>query len=178
VIRVEFVKGDLNKILRAFKRIERAVKREKFNLPMRQALDYRELLTSNILTEKYASVYPPYNERYKAWKETYFASMGFLKMRRTMVDNLTVYRGKYKNWVYSGLPPGLMVSGSSWFGPPGKGKPVSVNMYAWVNEYGGNWGFGVHPARPVWRPTKDEYQKDGFINRGNESLELIKRSWQ
>lgn len=178
IFRAELVKTDLHRLLRAFKRIERAVNREKYNLPMRQAVDYRDLLIGNIMTQKYAAKYPPYNPRYEAWKSQYFASTGFLVMRGLMVGNITIYRGRHKNWVYSGLPPGLTAPGSSWFKPPGHGKISSVSMYAWVNEYGGNWGYGYHPPRPVWRPTKNEYQANGFINRGKESLEIIRRSWQ
>lgn len=169
---------DLKKVIRGFARVRRAVEREKFNLPMRHAVDYRDLLSFNITSQKYASGYAPYNTRYEAWKTQYFANMGFHMMRSTMVSNLTVYRGRYKNWVFSGLPPGLTVPGSSWFGPPGKGKSVPVSMYAWVNEYGGNWGHGYHPARPVWRPSLQEYKTEGAINRGKESLEIIRRSWQ
>lgn len=176
VIKVEL--QSLQKFIRACNRVQRAIEREKHALPMRQALDYRDLLRLAIITQKYASSYPPYNPRYEDWKTKYFAATGFLVMRSIMVSNLTVYRGRYKNWVYAGLPPGLVAPGSSWFGPPGIGKTPQVSMYAWVNEYGGNWGYGYHPPRPVWRPTKEEYKREGFINRGKESLEVIRRSWQ
>lgn len=176
MIKVELI--GIGKFIRACNRVHRAVEREKHNLPMRQALDYVDDLRRNVISQKFASTYPPYNPRYKDWKSKYFAASGFHVMRSRMVSNLTVYRGRYKNWVYGGLPPGLMAPGSSWFGPPGTGKSPSVSMYAWVNEYGGNWGYGYHPPRPVWRPTLQEYKKDGAINRGRESLEVIRRSWQ
>lgn len=176
VIKVEL--KNLNEILRAFKRVERALHREKSELPKRCAFDYRDLLSRNIMTQKFAGSYPPYNPRYKTWKEQYFSTTGFLVMRGTMVGNLSVYRGRFRTHWYSGLPKGLKVPGSSWFGPPGKGKMVNVSMYAHVNEFGGNWGYGYHPPRPVWIPTKEEYKKSKFQDRGKESLEILKRSWR
>lgn len=170
--------SDYHRIIRAFTRVLKSKDREKHQLPRRCAVDYRNLLSRNIMTQKFASTYPPYNTRYAAWKAQYFASTGFHVMRGTMVSNLSVYRGRYKTHWYSGLPSGLTVPGSSWFGPPGKGKPKSVNMYAFVNEYGGNFNGYYHPARPVWRPTLRDYEREGFRQRGKQSLRAIGRNWR
>lgn len=178
MISIKLDQKDFKRIQRGFKRVHRAIIREKTELPKRCAFDYRDLLTRNIMTQKFAGSYPPYNPRYKAWKEQYFATTGFLVMRGIMVGNLTVYPGRSKTYWYSGLPPGLKAPGSSWFSAPGKGKPVNVNMYAIVNEFGGKFGKAYHPPRPVWVPTKNQYEQSGFQERGKQSLEVVKRSWQ
>ena len=181
MIRLEMIwnQADIRRFFRALKRVERAIDREKKELPYRCAVDYVNLLRRNIMTQKFAGGYASYNPRYANWKSQYFSTTGFWVMRGTVVNSLTVYRDRHpQRWV-GGLPPNAgVVPGSSWFGVPGRGKPKSINMYAHVNEYGGNYGGAVHPARPVFRPTKREYERSGFPKRGRESLNIIGRSWK
>lgn len=172
-------KGDIRRFHRALDRVVRAVAREKVELPYRCAVDYVNLLTRNIMTQKYAGGYPPYNPRYANWKAQYFATTGFWVMRGVIVAALSVYRAGHKQRWIGGLPPNVgMVPGSSWYGPPGRGKPKSVNMYAYVNEYGGTYGGAYHPPRPVFRPTKVEYEYSGFPRRIRETQDIIGRSWR
>jgi hypothetical protein len=171
--------ADVIRYLRAIKRIERAVDREKKELPYRMAVDYVNLLTGNILSQKHLGGAAPYNPRYEKWKSQYFQMRGFWIMRGEVIKALTVYRDRHpQRWV-GGLPPSAgTVRGSSWFRSPGAGKPKSINMYAYVNEYGGTYGGAYHPPRPVFRPTKVEYERTGFPKRGKESLNIIGRSWK
>jgi hypothetical protein len=178
-LEIKFDQADVRRVLRAFRRIERAVDREKKELPYRCAVEYVNLLRGNIMTQKFAGGYAPYHPRYANWKAQYFASSGYWVMRGTVVNSLTVYRDRHpQRWVGGIRPNAGMVPGSSWFGPPGRGKPKSINMYAYVNEYGGNYVGANHPARPVFRPTKKEYERGGFPKRGRESLDIIGRSWR
>lgn len=128
------------------------------------------------MTQKFAGAYVPYHPRYANWKAQYFATTGFLVMRGAMVNNLTVFQDRsYKNRWYGGLPPGLPdVPGSSWFGPPGTGKSKSISMYAYLNEFGGIKA----PARPVFVPTKLEYQQGGLQNRIAETKNRLARAWR
>ena len=175
-LRIVFEPNDLRRVIRAFNRVVRAVQRESRELPYRMAVDYVNLLTKNIMTQKFAGSYKPYNTRYANWKAQYFATTGFLVMRGSMVNALTVFRDRgYKNRWYGGLPPDAgSVAGSSWFSPPGAGKAKSINMYAYLNEFGGT----KSPKRAVYVPTKKEYEKDGFRKRVKESRNLIGRSWK
>lgn len=181
-IKVEVSKNDIRRITRALERVKRSVNREREELPYRMAVDYVNLLRRNIMTQKFAGSYAPYNPRYAKWKEQYFATTGYWVMRGEIINNLTTYRDRgYKNRWIGGLPPSLsMVPSSSWFYPPGAGgqKPKSINMYAYVNEYGGNYSGYSHPARPIFRPTKVEYERGNFRRRGLEALQLIGRSWR
>jgi len=171
--------SDLRRVLRAFSKVERAVGREKRELPYRMAVDYVNLLRRNIMTQKFAGSYRPYNPRYAAWKAQYFATTGFWVMRGMIVNALTVYRDRHPQRWIGGLPPNAgSAPGSSWFGPPGKGRKTSVNMYAAANEYGGTYDGSTRPERPVFRPTKVEYERGGFPKRGKESLNIIGRSWK
>lgn len=175
-LRIVFEPNDLRRVIRAMNRIMRAVDREKVELPYRMATDYVFLLMKNIMSQKHMGGYPLYNERYRKWKSQYFMMRGFWIMRGEVVKNLTVFRDRgYKNRWYGGLAPDAgMVPGSSWFMPPGSGKPKSINMYAYLNEFGGT----KSPKRPIFTPTKEEYEKDGFRKRVRESRNLIGRSWK
>lgn len=128
------------------------------------------------MTQKFAGSYAPYHPRYANWKAQYFATTGFLVMRGSMVNSLSVFRDRsYKNRWYGGLPPDLpMVPGSSWYGPPGTGKSKSIAMYAYLNEFGGT----KSPARPVFVPTKLEYEREGFKRRIKETKNKIARAWR
>lgn len=173
---IRFDKNDVRRYTRALKRILRAVDREKKELPYRCAVDYVNLLRQNILTQKFAGSYRPYNEKYADWKAQYFEAQGYLVMRGLMVNALTIFRDRgYKTRWYGGLPPNLpLAPGSSWLYPPGHGKPKSINMYAWLNEFGGTKA----KARPVFVPTKQEYEREGIPRRIEESQNIIGRSWQ
>ena len=178
-LEMKWNQADVHRVLRAFGRVQRAIDREKKELPYRMAVDYVNLLRRNIMTQKFAGGYPPYNPRYANWKAQYFATTGFWVMRGAVVNALTVYRDRHPQRWIGGLPPNAgTVPGSSWFGAPGTGKPASINMYAKANEYGGTYGGNRRPERPVFRPTKVEYEREGFPRRGKESLDIIGRSWK
>lgn len=178
-LEIKFDQSDVRRYLRALLRVERAVDREKKELPYRGAVDYVNLLRRNIMTQKFAGGYAPYNPRYASWKAQYFSTTGFWVMRGRVMNELTVYRDRHPQRWIGGLPPNLPpVQGSSWFGPPGTGKPKSINMYAYVNEYGGTYGGAYHPPRPVFRPTKQEYEREGFPKRVEETKNIIGRSWR
>lgn len=168
--------NDVKRISAALLRVVQVVQKEKHELPFKCATDYVNLLRQNIMTQKFAGRYVPYHPRYANWKAQYFASTGYLVMRGEMVKNLTVFRDRgYKNRWYGGLPPNLpSVPGSSWFGPPGTGKAKSINMYAWLNEFGGV----KSPERPVFVPTKEEYLERGIERRLKETKNAIARAWR
>lgn len=175
-LRIYFDPNDLRRYLRALTKVLAAVQRESREMPYRMAVDYVDLLRGNIMTQKFAGSYAPYNTRYAGWKAQYFATTGFLVMRGAMLNSLKVFRDRgYKNRWYGGLPPDAgSVPGSSWFGPPGMGKSKSINMYAYLNEFGGI----KSPKRPVFVPTKKEYERDGFLKRVNTSKNVIGRAWR
>jgi hypothetical protein len=178
-LEIKFNQSDIRRYLRALKRVERAVDREKRELPYRGAVDYVNLLTKNIMSQKYLAGAAPYNPKYEKWKSQHFMMRGFWIMRGEIIRSLTVYRDRHPQRWIGGLPKNAgMVPGSSWFMPPGSGKPKSINMYAYVNEYGGVYAGYNHPARPIFRPTKVEYQRDGFPKRIKESKNIIGRSWR
>lgn len=178
-LEIEFDRSDVMRYIRALRRIQRAVDREKVELPYRCAVGYVNMLRHNIMTQKHMGTYPPYNPRYASWKSQYFATTGFWVMRGAVVRALTVYRDRHPQRWIGGLPPNAgTVPGSSWFGPPGRGKPKSINMYAHVNEYGGHYGGAYHPERPIFRPTKIEYERNEFPKRVSESKNIIGRSWR
>ena len=71
-----------------------------------------------------------------------------------------------------GVQPGAMDSGGkSWYGKGkmgAKGESKSIEMYGRVEEH----------RRPVFTPTMDEYEKDGWQKRGDEMLKRIEADWK
>ena len=181
VFKIEYNKHHLNRIQSAFKRVKETVKSERKKMPRLCALDFRDLLSRNIMTQKFAGSYAPYNPRYKLWKEQnsgYGAGGGFWILSGKIVSSLTVYNDKGDTRWFSGLPKKMPVDRPSWLKAGKTGKTVDINLVAHVNEFGGQYGSYYHPPRPVFIPTKNEYAKSGFLKRGKDSLKIIGRSWR
>lgn len=148
---------------------------QKKDLPYKSAIDYKQLLVQNILTQKYASTYSPYSPWYAHWKTvTMLSGSHFWRLYGDLLKAITTRQAT--NGYFSGVPSGVMDSGGkSLFGtrknPRGKRKPIA--MYGRVME----GGLNNHPARPVFGPTRDEYARSGWPVRGRESLKKIGNQW-
>jgi len=148
----------------------------------RCAIDYYQLVMKKILAMN--SPRPAYSKRYRNWKYEY-GWMGYpspWRLKGDLVNSLTAFKAS-NGWI-GGVPIGAVDSGGkSWFGkgskgPLGKAKPIA--MYGTVMEKGGDYtaqGGGVHPARPVFGPAAEEYAREGWMRRGMEAVNELKKSW-
>ena len=132
----------------------------------KMAIDYYQLLTKNILSGKYAGSWT-YGKEYGPWKIKNRPGP-FWKLTGDLMKSLTTWKdGKgYRSGIPAGKTGGM---GWSLKGPHKR----SIGMYGWYGEYGRKG----QPARPLFKPTMDEYAASGHKKRGAEALKGIGRHW-
>jgi len=182
---IKFYDLDYRRHRSALKRILRVSGIRMNRIQQKMAIDYKHLVTRNIMTQKFAGGYAPYNTRYQKWKEQFAATTGYHVLKGDAVKAITVTKVRVYKWKsiwFSGIPSGVKdTGGKSWLYPLGssKGKRKSIAMYMYVSEYGGNYGRGgKHPKRPVFGPSMIEYSRRGQKKRGAEYLKNVQGAWK
>jgi len=85
--------------------------------------------------------------------------------------SLSAFRNPSAHGWIGGVPIGAMdQGGKSWFGkgadePHGKSK--SIAMYGSIEE----------SRRPIFKPTAEEYAGVGWLKRGQEGVNELKKAW-
>ena len=175
---------DMKRWYGALGRLENQAIAELDENPKRNAIGYSNLVVKNIMQQKNMGAYARYNPRYAKWKEQWGRAGGFWQLFGDLVKSITHFRVTdsrmgYKAWM-GGIPPNMVDSGGkSWFGKGAHGGPKKIAMYAYVMEYGGDYGRGgKHPARPVFGPTATEYQNVFWWREFENSRIRIKNKWR
>ena len=143
------------------------------------AIGYAQMLVRNIMSLKRPS--PLYVPRYHAWKKKY-GRMGYpapWRLFGDLVANISNFRDG-PGWM-GGIQAGIFDTGNkSWLGKGDTGESKEIAMYARVGEFGGKLprGGGDHPARPVFRPTMEEYAQAEWPKQGGIALKEVGRSWR
>lgn len=156
-ITVEVNTRERSTILRALKKVRGRVTFWKSELPRRWSIDYSQQLVSNILSQKFAGFWSPYNERYADWKLQNYPAGKFWKLSGDLVQLITstsgkkVYEGPLVSKFFAGVPRGPRESTRKSYG--GKGRVREIYYYAMIMEYGKHARGQHHPARPLIRPT-------------------------
>ncbi len=172
MIYVAPVADDVARILKALSRIEIQVRLQAKVVPYRSAVDYQHLVIHNLTSQRFAGGYAPYSDIYRDWKLRQELGMQFWKLYGDLVENIKVFKAG-DNWM-AGVTPGVMATiSSSMFGKAKGVRRVLISQYALWMEYGRRG----QPARPLFRPTKTEYRRRGFVIQGQKSLRAIKRGW-
>jgi len=164
---ITFNEADLRRWYAATHKLEKEANKEWDENPKRNAIGYSNLLITNIMMQKGMGHYPSYHPYYAYWKAQYgLGGGGFWRLMGDLVKSITHFRvteTRKKQWksYMGGVPSSAVDSGGkSWFGRGDKGPPKRIAMYGYVMEYGGTWAkAGVHPPRPLFGPTAEEYQK-------------------
>lgn len=170
---IRFRTGDYSKWLRATVNLAIQGTIEKNKLPQRHAINYVNAVRSNISTGKFDAAYAPYNERYYHWKYFVFKSHGgFWFLKGNLYSSLSAFRHE-DGWM-GGIPAGIQVEGSSWFGQGFEGKPRYVAQYGRWMEY----GRPGQPARPLFRPTFGEYKEGQALQEMNQSMIRLRNKWR
>jgi hypothetical protein len=160
--------------MRSLNRLEGIIEELEDTVPRKNAIDYSNLLRSNIHGQRHMSGYAAYSERYAEWKEQYALYQGYWKAMGSFVNAITFWKEKKGTW-RAGIPAGIYdAGGTSWLGAGDLGPPKPIAMYARTIEY----GEGNQPERPIFRPTLSEYREKGFIDRGQEAQTQISRQWR
>ncbi len=169
---------DLKHILNALSRLRIAVRSVVHtDIPYAMSVDYKNLLTANILSGKFSYAYARYNATYADWKIEKVGHLKFWVLMRDLAMNITMWREEdgYK----SGIPAGILDSGDKSM-LTNNAAPRYIGAYAVFNEYGWRGKYGeVGPARPVFRPTMYEYKSSSqAMYRMKEGLNKIRIVWR
>jgi hypothetical protein len=151
--------------------LRRKVIIESNDFPMRSAIDYFTRVSSNIATQKFAGDWAPLNQRYKEWKLFAFGESRTWIMRGILQKSLTAFKVA-EGW-FGGVPEGVMAPGTSWFGTE-PGSPISVAQYGSWLEYGRN----KQPERPLFRPTLQEFIREGWHDQIDISMTKMLWAWR
>jgi hypothetical protein len=131
------------------------------------------------MMQKFLPQWPRYSTRYAEWKAKVGAiNRGYWRLYDSFLNNLTTWKlsgGEGERSWKAGIPAGVTdKGGTSWFGLGESGKVKPIAMYARVNEFGND----KHPPRPIFIPTKEEYEEKLFIERGEKELREIASKWR
>ena len=164
---------DVHRILRALTRIESKTRVQAKIVPQRSAVDFQHLVIHNLTSQRFAGGYAPYSDIYQEWKLRQKLGMQFWKLYGDLVQNIKVFKVGGNDWM-AGVVPGVMATvSSSMFGKAKGVRKVLISQYALWMEFGRRG----QPARPLFRPTKTEYRRKGFITQGERALRRIGRGW-
>lgn len=147
----------------------------------RCAAQYTTKVVEGITSQRYAAGYREYKVRYARWKERMgLGNEGYWKLKGDLLRNLSHYQAE-SGW-FGGITKGAMDSGGkSWFTKPGGrvwGKSKPISMYAYVLEWGGDYGAGgFHFERPLFVPVMEDFAETTWIEEANIALESIGRQW-
>jgi len=175
MIDIRFVQADFSRIMFALEKVKSMAMLQQVDMQYSCAIEFHHLLIHNLNHGKFAAGYAPYHPRYRAWKHT---AGSFWKLEGDLIRNIVKRKmGRPKGWAV-GVNDVKDSGGKSWFGKDDKGRPKSIGMYAIVNEFGGDYGRGgKHPGRPLFRPTRAEFELAGWPKEGVKSLKKLGHSW-
>lgn len=172
MIRATWEPGSYRRYLTALRRIKRKVIIEQNDFPMRCAVDYVYRVSNNISTQKFAASYSPLNERYRHWKILQFGQdKGFWVLRGLLQKSIKPFKVR-EGW-FGGIDADIMAPGTSWFGEK-PGSPISIAEYGYWLEYGRRG----QPARPLFRPTLDEFVEEGWQRVADFSISKMANAWR
>ncbi len=167
----EINQADIKRVLRALDRLESKARRLESQHSFSSAQDYTVLVKKNLLQQKFASKYPPYNPRYAEWKAVKMSNgSAFWKLYGDLFRSISTFKVGRKDW-FGGVPAFIYdKGGKSWFSTPGNrvGKAKRIAMYGHVNEQ----------KRPLFEPTADEYEKNGWPKQGDRALRELGKQWR
>jgi len=170
-LKIEVNKTDLHRIQRALDHVVAEAKRQQERVPMMCASDFKFRLVENLLNEKFKP-YAPYSPDYAEWKQAMVGSQPVWKLDGDLLNNIDFFKigDATMTGYFSGIRAGVMDGGGkSMSKPPNRsGGPREIAKYAWANE----------KKRPLFRPTHEEYKREGHSIRGQEALFFIKNRWR
>ena len=164
---ISFKPEDVRRFNAAINRLRRIVTIQKEDFPMKSAVDYANRLSYNISTQKFAPSYPPYSYKYQLWKEKYYpGSIGFWHLRGYLLKNIKPFK----------VPQGWFagIDGSAMAPAIYGGRQVRISDYGYYMEYGRR----RRPARPLFNPTLDEFENEGWSKLATEVQSKMKGAWR
>ena len=163
MIRIEFNKSDLRRILTALDRQLKYIESEENELPVRQSVKFYHKLIGAIASERFARPSWALTTEYATWKaKKAYPTPGFWKLDRYLLRSITRMAFGSKGQQVAIRP-----------GATGK-KGRSVEMYGHAVEHGTKF----MRARPNWRMTEGEFIKMNWMKISEKTLAGIGMRWQ
>jgi hypothetical protein len=196
---IKIIFADFNKLMFALEKVKSMALLQRDDMQYYCSTEFHQLLIRNLNSEAFAggstsnSQYASYTTRYAIYKGAYrtlgaigkfhpkFSTFSpitgeFWKLAGDLVKNIV--KRKFGRSGYAVGVNDVKVGGKSWFGTDYSGKLKSLGMIAIVNEYGGNYGQGGrHPGRPLFNPTRDQYETTLWPVQGDKALSKMGNSW-
>lgn len=148
---------NLRALSKALSEINRGITLESEKLAERLMKGYIFRLKEAIVTQKYAGRYAPYSESYERKirgqriNPKLFWSFSGTLINSLVPEKMQSFNIRNKTWAYR-----LRISKE--VNPFTKGN---VREYAYLNETG-RGGYGHHPARPLFKPTWDDFMQNDY----------------
>ncbi len=183
MIKIEFDKGDVAKIIAALTRIEAMLPKMRDEMTYKQSVDYRNMVFANIDKQTFVSShsYAPYNERYGKWKrDTMGLGVKYWELYGDLIQNIDIVkkRGVRVKGHSVGVFTSKAVGGKSWHSTKGRrtGKKFPISIYAYFMEYGNTKT--NFPARPLFGPTLEMFRKKGVAEYHGYIKSRMKSNWR
>jgi hypothetical protein len=168
MFQVIFEPSSLQNFLQATRFVLHGAGIQNEKMQQRCAIEFRLLLISAIVSQKYAGRYPKYNRDYKKWKQKAVGHLKFWLLFRQLLSSISAYRTtepRFYAWA-SGIP------GNVYFrAPHPQSKPIG--LIAQFHEFGHH----PNPERPLFAPLTNEYASGRWSQVGWEHLKNIGRNW-
>ena len=184
---------NFNTLIFALEKVKSMLMLQRDDMQYYCSVEFHQLLLENLHSEAFAGGYIKYTQRYSVFKAAYrtLGAMGsfhpkfstftpmtgeFWKLGGDLVKNIVKRKFGRGGWAVG--VNDIKVGGKSWFGTDYSGKSKSLGMIAIVNEFGGNYGQGgEHPGRPLFTPTRVQYERRYWPIQGGKALNKVGNSW-
>lgn len=153
----------LDKIIKSLESIRKNLPTIADNMLYASALYYKDAVSSAIIQQSYAASYDPLNEEYKEWKSKAFGESRFWILTRSLLENVTAFRFGTNAWA-SGIPEGVT----------GSVNNELISKYGFWGEYGTR----KQPARPLFQPSLDYFEKINLPIVIDDTKKEIGRYWR
>ena len=132
------------------------------------SIDYVHLIQNKIITQDFT--YPSLSPDYAKWKQEHFPNAKtFWHLGGDLVKAVQALQLGAKTWAGT-IPQGIFDSGHKSYG---RTTSTEILKYAHVLEE----GYGNIKARPLFAPTNEEYEKNGYEVRLEEARKSIIINW-
>lgn len=175
MLRIEFREADWNRYKRALHRIFPTVIKVNIDMQKTCAMEYKQLVAFNIMTQKYG--FRAHSKKYREWKQSKFPEYpAFWRLHGDVLRNLSAFPHSdgdmsiHTIGFMGGIPSGRMGSTGQY-----------VAYYATKVEEG--WiakGGKPRPARRMFWKTKEDYKKSptGWLKNGEIALGKVGNVWR
>lgn len=164
---IEFNERDYGRIIRALRTLPFVVAKANDVMQKTCALEYKQLVAFNIMTQKHS--FRAHSKNYREWKQKHFPEYpAFWRLYGDVLRNLSAFEHE-GGWM-GGIPKGRV----------GQGGRVVAYYATRVEEGWTAKGGGKRPARRMFWKTKEDYRKNpaGWQKQSDIAHNKIGAAWR